>query len=636
MILQALVGYYERKVDEEDSPLPAISYSVGKIDYCLVINKDGELVGEPQSVQIEVEDNKGKKKLVSRPMVVPQAVKRTSGVSSNFMWDKTDYVLGADKIDEKLSDEEKKKKIERIAETFQAFVELHHKIGDEIEDEGMKALLKFLDSWKPENVERWNNWKNIAGSNLVFRLDGELKYLHQKEAIRKAWIKRCQSRETDYEAICLVTGDVAPIERIHPSLKGVRGAQSSGANIIGFQEAKTAFCSYGKDGEQGLNSPVSEESAFKYTTALNYLLSRDSGQSVQIGDATTVFWAGENSKAESWFGQAVDPGTEIEEHLKNFLSAIRDGRLPDELKDEKDKQFFILGLSPNAGRISVRFWYPSTVEDVFGKLGEHYARLKIEKQYDKDFDFPGLWWLLKETATLGKSENIQPLLSGELMRSILTGSRYPESLLSAVLSRIRADGHTNYNRASLTKAILIKNHNKEVTVSLNKENKEIPYLLGRLFAVLERAQEDAAGGQLNATIKDKYFGSASATPRAVFPLLLSLSSHHTKKGEHGGYYEKMTAEIMEDLPDDRFSASMPLEDQGLFFVGYYHQNNDFYKTKCEHCGHRFSSWEAKEKIDEKASKKDHRIVACPKCGASVEVNAKKEKKSDKPETTETN
>lgn len=567
MILQALVGYYERKAEEDDSPLPLLGFSIGKIDYCLVINKDGELVGEPQTIRIEVEDKKGKKKVVARPMVVPEAVKRAVNILPNFMWDNTGYVLGLDS----------KGKPERTAETHRAFVEFHHEVGDNIDDEGMKALLKFLDNWNPEEAKNWNNFDEVSGSNLVFRLDSELRFLHQREAIRKAWIRRCQSKEVDYEAICLITGEETPIARLHPALKGVRGAQSSGANIVSFNI--DSFRSYGKD--QSYNAPIGEEAAFKYTTALNYLLSRDSGQSVQIGDATTVFWAGENSPVEDCWGLMLDPGTEIETHIQNFLEAIREGRMPEDLKDEKDKQFFILGLSPNAGRISVRFWYPSTVEDVFGKLGAHYARLKIEKQYDKDFEFPGLWWLLKETATLGKSENIQPLLSGELMRSILTGSCYPESLLSAVLSRIRADGHANYNRASLTKAILIKNHNKEVTVSLNKENKEVPYLLGRLFAVLERAQEDASGGGLNSTIKDKYFGSASATPRAVFPLLLSLSSHHTKKGEHGGYYEKMTAEIMEDLPDDRFSASMPLEDQGLFFIGYYHQRNDFFKKKSD-------------------------------------------------------
>lgn len=630
MILQALVGYYERKAGEEDSPLPLLGFSIGKIDYCLVINKDGELLGEPQTIRIEVEDKKGKKKLFSNPLVVPKAVKRTVGVNSNFMWDNTGYVLGADIIDEKMSEEKKNKKIERIGETFQDFVKFHHEVGDEIDDEGMKALLKFLDNWNPTNVERWDNWEDIAGCNLVFRLDGELKYLHQREAIRKAWIKRCQSKEIDYEAICLITGEESPIARLHPALKGVRGAQSSGANIISFNI--DSFRSYGKD--QSYNAPVSEESAFKYTTALNYLLSRESDQHLQIGDATTVFWAGENSPVESCWAPMLDPGTEIEEHIKNFLEAIRNGKMPEELKDEKDKKFFILGLSPNASRISVRFWYPSTVEDVFLKLGKHYALLKIEKQYEKDFDPPGLWWLLKETAVLGKSDNIQPLLAGELMRSILTGSRYPENLLTAVLSRIRADGHTNYNRASLTKAILIKNHNKEVTVSLNKENKEVPYLLGRLFAVLERAQEDAAGGKLNATIKDKYFGSASATPKTVFPILLKLSAHHTKKGEHGGPNEFLKGQIMEDLPDKKFPASIPLEDQGLFFIGYYHQHNDFYKVKCEKCEHRFSSWQALEKPDEKASKKDHKIVACPNCGASVEVNAKKDKKADKTQSTE--
>lgn len=581
MILQALVGYYERKAEEEDSPLPLLGFSIGKIDYCLVINKDGELVGEPQTIRIEVEDKKGKKKVVARPMVVPKAVKRTVGVSPNFMWDNTGYVLGADIIDEKLSAEKKEKKIERIAETFQAFLDFHHEIGDEIDDEGMKALLKFLDNWKPTNVEKWDNWEDITGSNLVFRLDGERKFLHQREAIRKAWIKRCQSKEVDYEAICLITGEEAPIARLHPALKGVRGAQSSGANIVSFNI--DSFRSYGKD--QSYNAPIGEEAAFKYTTALNYLLSRNSGQSVQIGDATTVFWAGENSPVEDCWGLMLDPGTEIETHIQNFLEAIREGRMPEDLKDEKDKQFFILGLSPNAGRISVRFWYPSTVEDVFGKLGAHYARLKIEKQYEKDFEFPGLWWLLKETATLGKSENIQPLLSGELMRSILTGSRYPESLLSAVLSRIRADGHANYNRASLTKAILIKNHNKEVTVSLKEDSPYLSYQLGRLFAVIEKAQEEAIPGA-NTTIKDKFFGSASSTPGSVFPTLFQNYKNHLKKirSESKGraiWFEKLVGDILEKVPPEHLQSHMPLEDQGLFFIGYYHQRNDFFKKKSD-------------------------------------------------------
>ena len=623
MILQALVGYYDRKADEEDSPLPAIGYSVGKIDYCLIINKDGELVGEPQTIRIEVEDKKGKKKIVSRPMVVPQAVKRASNILPNFMWDNTGYVLGADIIKDDLSEAKMKRKIERIGETFQAFKEFHHELGDGIDDEGMKALLKFLDNWKPSNVEEWDNWEDVASCNLVFRLDGEKKFLHRRKAIRKAWIKRCQSKEAGYEAICLITGEEAPIARLHPALKGVRGAQSSGANIVSFNIE--SFRSYGK--EQSYNAPISEEAAFKYTTALNYLLSRGSGQNVQIGDATTVFWAGENSPVEAWFGQAIDPGTEIEEDIHKFLEAIREGKMPEELKDEKDKKFYILGLSPNASRISVRFWYPSTVEDVFGKLGEHYARLKIEKQYDKDFDFPGLWWLLKETAVLGKSENIQPLLAGELMRSILTGERYPENLLTAVMSRIRADGRTNYNRASLTKAILIKNHNKEVTVSLNKKNKEVPYLLGRLFAVLERAQEDAAGGKLNATIKDKYFGSACTTPRAVFPLLLKLSSHHTKKGEHGGYYDWLIAEIMEDLPAEKFRGFTPLEDQGMFFLGYYHERNYLFRKKCPHCNERFSSDEA----EEIAKSEKSRTVKCPFCGKPVEIKIKKKTKTTEKE-----
>jgi len=577
MILQALVGYYERKRSDDPKKMPPFGYSVENIHYALEINKEGKFL---QLQDLRRHPEKGKP--TPKPMAVPtttETASRSANVAPNFLWDNSGYVLGSKN---KVGDKEK---------YFNEFKAKAHEIGDSSDDVGMVAVLKFLDNWKFERISDFEDWEDMKTGNFVFRLDGELQFVHEHPAVKKLWEEYLPETEIEYNAIkdgskkgekvkgqCLLTGETdQPIARVHRQLSGVDGGNPTGQGIISFN--KEAFKGFGL--EQSFNSPISIESAFKYTTALNFLLKRENGQRVKIGDATTVFWAGENSPVEDDFKQLVDPGTEIEAHIKNFLGAIREGKMPVELEDEKDKQFFILGLSPNASRISVRFWYPSTVEDVFGKLGEHYARLKIEKQYDKDFDFPGLWWLLKETATLGKSDNIPPLLAGELMRSILTGSRYPESLLSAVLSRIRADGHTNYNRASLTKAILIKNHNKEVTVSLNKENKEVPYLLGRLFAVLERAQEDAAGGQLNATIKDKYFGSASATPRAVFPLLLSLSSHHTKKGEHGGYYEKMTAEIMEDIPDEKFSASMPLEDQGLFFVGYYHQRNDFFKKKSD-------------------------------------------------------
>jgi CRISPR-associated protein Csd1 len=222
------------------------------------------------------------------------------------------------------------------------------------------------------------------------------------------------------------------------------------------------------------------------------------------------------------------------------------------------------------------------------------------------------------------------------MRSILTGARYPENLLTAVLSRIRADGHTNYNRASLTKAILIKNHKKEVQMQLDKDSPYLSYQLGRLFAVLEKTQEDAIPGA-NTTIKDKFFGSASSTPGSVFPTLFSNYKNHLKKvrSENKGraiWLEKLVGEIMEYVPPEHITAHMPLPDQGLFFIGYYHQRNDFFKSECEKCKYRFSSWEAIDKPDEKASKKDYRVVACPKCGASVEV--KKHKKSEKTEKTE--
>ncbi len=565
MILTALKQYYDRLRAEPDKKdaIPEFSFSSEKIDFALVLNKNGNLV----SVE-DVRDTSGKKP-ISRRMLVPQSVKRSVNIAPNFMWDNTAYVLAVDAKVHKDKD--------RPWNMFDAFKELHHQIGDNIDDEAMRALLNFLDNWNPEKATELKYWDEMAGRNVVFKFDGEKQYFHERDAIKKAWKEHLQSKEIEYEAICLVTGDKSQITRLHSSIKGVQGAQPSGANIISFN--LDAFESYGK--EQSFNAPVSIEAAFEYTTALNYLLRRGSEQKIQIGDATTVFWAERKTKMEQLFGVLINPPTtsELEEDksttkdLKDFFSAIRKGEMPMTIGTDKDVRFYVLGLSPNASRISVRFWYASTVEDIAVKIGKHFSDIAIEKQFDNEFENPGIWHLLLETAVGHKSDNIPPLLSGELMRSILTGGNYPESLLSAIIGRIRADQKVNYHRASLIKGVLTRNHNKEVSMSLNKDNREIPYLLGRLFAVLEAAQKDAS----NETIRERYFGSASATPQKVFPLLLSLTQHHIAKGEHGTRYDRLTAEIMENLPDRKFPAHLPLQEQGLFAIGYYHQRNDLFK-----------------------------------------------------------
>ena len=375
-------------------------------------------------------------------------------------------------------------------------------------------------------------------------------------------------------ATCLVTGQESAIARLHPAIKGVMGAQSSGAGVVSFN--LDAFVSYEK--KQNFNAPISEGAAFAYTTVLNYLLRYESPQKIRIGDATTVFWAERASPIEGFMGIILDPRDDTADvsEVRLFLEAVRDGKQPEGIGDP-GVQFFILGLSPNASRLSVRFWYASTVGEISSKIGQHFRDMAIVRG-QKDREFPGIWWLLRETAVQGKTENIPPLLAGALMRSILTGAVYPQGMLSALISRIRADQSINYIRAAMIKACLNRNyriHNtaKEVSMSLDRESTNIAYRLGRLFAVLEKAQKDAISGA-NTTIKDRYYGSASATPSVVFPQLLRLAQHHIQKVEYGGRTDKMIEEVMGGI--NGFPAHLSLDEQGMFAVGYYHQRQAFY------------------------------------------------------------
>ena len=560
MILQALNNYYERLKDNADVGIPSLGFSSQKIHFALLLNREGELLQV-----IDLRESQGKR-LLPKPMIVPEAVIKSVNIAANFMWDNTGYVLGADN----------KGKPERSTKTFKAFKELHRDIGKGLDDEGMAAVLRFLDSWNPADAPELEYWDDMmTGANLIFQFDGELRYIHDRPKIKDAWLKHYSENSSGVVATCLVCGEKKPIARLHPKIKGIRGAQTSGASIVSF--TPEAFKSYGK--EQSFNAPVSEDITFNYTTALNYLLRPDSRQKVQIGDAATVFWTERDSPVEGFMGLILNPqddSGDIKE-IRDYLNAVRAGKMPSDLGDP-DIGFYILGLSPNASRLSIRFWHVSTVGDISAKIGQHFSDLSIIKNYEKDPDFPGIWQLLRETATLRKSENISPVLSGSMIRSIMTGAAYPQSLITAIIGRIRADQEINYLRVAMIKACLVRKYrinriSKEVTMALDKETTNIAYRLGRLFAVLEKAQRDAIPGA-NTTIKDRYYGSASATPSIVFPQLLRLSQHHIQKADYGYAADRMIEEIMQDI--QRFPAHLSLDEQGLFAIGYYHQRKDFY------------------------------------------------------------
>lgn len=593
MIIQALYGYYNQLILDPDSSISPPGYSVAKVSFALNISASGELLD-----LIDLRQEIGKK-LISRALRVPEQVKRTSGVSPNFLCDNVMYVFGFGISKDK--EAAKTKEIVITEDKFEAFRQHNNEILKEVDDPGAKAVLNFLENWDPNKsavnkkiTEYMDDLLN--GSNLVFKLDGELGYIHERPEVKKAWERITSEKDSEYKAQCLVTGKKAAISRIHQNIKGVSGAQSSGASLVSFNI--DSFESFGK--KQSFNAPVSNEATFGYTTALNYLLS-DERHRIRVGDTTTVFWAEKPSyKEEDLMVELLDPhfydeanGNTSEESVKHqrdpqtlrllsdILRNVQEGRPVTEkmLDIDPDITFYILGLAPNNSRLSIRYWYVDSFVSLAGKIAQHYSDLSIEGLSAKCIP---VWMILKEIAVQRDSKNIPPLLGGTLMRSVLTGVAYPESLYTAILSRIRADSIINPVRASIIKACLLRKiriynpkYKEEVlTMGLNENSDNTAYRLGRLFALLEKAQQDAIPG-LNATIKDRFFGAASATPAIVFPQLLRLAQHHITKAEYGGLIDKKIEEVFSGI--EKFPAHLNLEEQGIFVLGYYHQRQAIYK-----------------------------------------------------------
>ncbi len=568
MILQALYSYYQRLREDPDSGIALPGFGPQKISFALIIDREGRLL-DIESLR-DTSDNRTR----AIELMVPEAVIRAAGIASNFMWDNTGYVLGVDN----------KGKPERTRKTFEAFKKLHHEIGDGSKDAGMHAVLGFLDRWDPAKPPKAFAWDEIVGSNIVFRLAKERGFIHQRAPVVDAWNRYRTVGASAIKGMCLVTGQNAPIARLHGKIKGVKNAQSMGASIVSFN--LDAFCSFGKD--QNYNAPISEDAAFSYTTALNHLLRFESRQRLQIGDTTAVFWTERASFLEDYLGNILDPREDSavsaadNKKIEDYLRAVRSGQNPELIEDDS-MRFHILGLSPNASRLAVKFWYVDSVEAVSRHIGMHFADLEIVKEFDNQKDCPGVWQLLVETAPLHKTKNINPTLDGALMRSILQATPYPAYLMAAIIERIRADHNVNYYRAAIIKAVLKRNCGREdITVALDEDSKDVAYRLGRLFAVLEKAQQDVMPG-LNATIKDRFFGSASATPRVVFPQLIRLSQHHLAKDENRGRKinrDKLIQSILDGIQAGTgFPAHLTLEDQGMFALGYYHQRKAFYTGK---------------------------------------------------------
>lgn len=574
MILQALTSLYEALAQKGE--ISKEGWSREKIRFALGIDENGDLLRVTPLFDT-VDGPKGKTREVPQKMTVPIKVGNTS---PKFLWGNSGFILGTanDKTPEAAKD------------CFKRNRDLHHEVLKGIEVPAAKAILSFFDRWEPEKTLENELVTSCAGellgkANMVFRFNG--KFIHEIPQLAAAW--QAHYGETAKErGQCLITGALDAIPNTHPLIKGVQGAQSSGAALVSFNAS--AFCSYNK--EQNQNAPVGKYAAFAYTAALNHLLA-DRKNVHRIGDAAVVCWAENADKqyeefaADLFFGDG--DGDQSDEQRLSALQAsvelLAKGLPCRELDLDPERKFYILGISPNAARLAVRFFYCDSFGNIVKNIKAHYDRLEIVRpSYDKYPMLP-LWKLLSATVNpSAKDKTPNSAMAGAVARAVFSGGRYPASLLECTFLRIRAEREITRERAAIIKAYYLRNPNekcpKEVlTVSLNKDSKNVPYTLGRLFSVYEEIQQAANPG-INTTIKDKYFGSAATMPATVFPILSSLAQKHLRKlSDAQRIYLDKKVMTLKDILGEQYPAHMSLPEQGSFDLGYYHQTQDRYTKK---------------------------------------------------------
>lgn len=574
MILQALVKEYENLAEKELVTRPGWCHA--KVSYGIDLTADGRVKG---IIWLKSEEQRGKKKVwLPIPEMVPEMVTRSSGVSANFLCDNSKYLLGIDQDGTN----------DRVMECFLAAKKRHFTILKDVPGIMAKAICNFFENWDPRSAMEYpeikEKWEDVTdGGNLIFCMG--IDKAHEDRDIADAWMRQ-QSHSSEEDGICLVTGRRSEISRIHKTIKGVPGAQSSGAALVSFNAP--AFESYGK--EQSYNAPVGKYAEYAYTTALNYLLA-EKEYAFALGDSMVVFWAEEDKKEyQDVFSFLITPQISNQKMIHDIFEKLHSYKFInlDGVQLDKDQKFYILSLAPNAARLSVRFFYENSFGNILDNLSCHYERMKIVRPSWEDREYLGVWQMLYETVNQNsKDKKPVPNTAAMVLQAIISGSRYPASLYSDVLIRIRAEqGKVTWGRAAIIKAYLIKNY--EWTggtnyMGLNKESKDTAYVLGRLFSVLESIQMDANPG-IKATIRDRYFNSACATPASVFPVLVKLKNSHIKKLERDKgsakiYYEQLLTELMGKL--ESYPKRLSLEDQGKFILGYYHQTQKKYEKKEE-------------------------------------------------------
>ncbi len=582
MILQALKQYYDRKAADPDSGIAPLGWEKKEIPFLVVLEENG--------IPVSIEDTRelAGKKLRAKSFLVPQSVKRAMGIASNFLWDNVEYAIGA-------VCKGKPERVLRQHEAFLSLIQSHGKIPE------VRTVLSFLKRDDRETLlSAFPEWKEMRETCafLSFKLSGA-----REPVFRAAEVAEVVGREAGGEegkserGVCFVSGDSDEIARLHPAIKGVQGANTTGGNIVSFNFA--AAESFGK--KQGANAQVGQGATFAYTTALNTLLGKDSKQKLQVGDATTVFWSEKVDPFEENFGSFLaeppaDNPDQLTEAVASLYRSVETGAMTD---GSNKTRFYVLGLSPNSARISVRFWHVGTVSEIETNFRRYFEDLRIIHHPDYKDDLP-IRWLLR--ALVRKPQDVRewdkkipPNVAGETMRCILAGLPFPETLLQVAVLRVKAGRDVTYPLAKVIKACLNRklsqcnsNNERSLAVSLDKENTNPGYRLGRLFATLDLCQRKAQpGGKDMKTIRDRFYSSASSSPVSVFANLMRLNTHHLAKMSGGSrkYFSDLIGEILykdkESSGLKAFPAHLSLNDQGQFAIGYYHQMQDVCTRKPE-------------------------------------------------------
>lgn len=594
MILQALVDYYARRQGSSDAARRLAGYGWIRrpVDYVLSLRPDGSCAGMDFVGTVEKQKRRGQPLIV--PAIGKQALKHNNtGQDANLLWDGARFVLGGTPDDARRQD---------------SFLQtLDHWLGG-CDDPGLDAVRRFLAQMRrgpqasADLLARFGATEDFVVREPVvaFRLEGDLDGIHERPAVRAAYEASLSHLDADPpRGPCLVSGEPsAPQASNETVLKGVAGAQTSGANLVSFNAS--SFLSYASGDGMLPPARIGKRASFAYTTALNELLDYGSRNRVQIADATTVIWADRDDEAESAFIGLFDDDPDA--HVEDVKARLTGASIGARGELNEPLRFFVLGLAPNASRLAVRFWFHDSFERLAPRVLQHFEDLRIVRQSDKDSRTPSIYWLLRAIAPQGKADNVPPRLAGEWLRAILEGTAYPPALLNAAVNRCRAEqasdsfgGNVPYLRAAILKASINREHRRRhatapdfqyIREELDVTQTDPAYRLGRLFAVLEHIQTAAQGRNVNATIRDRYYGAASSTPASVFPTLLRLKNAHLKKLQRGQEtrYEKLVGEICGSLEQPvlaDFPRQLDLHAQGLFALGYYHQRQSLFAPRAE-------------------------------------------------------